>query len=181
MKEVSAGLILISCSGLLILLGLFRKKNNFIDLRSVCINHFKIFKNARMQYFTFYVLPLFMAIGISCIYTADITMYQNIVVAISIFVSMLLAMLSILASKDISKYSDAHQEKIKNVLRETNNTIVFCTFVSIVIIVVSLIMIAISSTEMQMLKKIVASGVYYLIQVLLLNILLVVKRMGKLI
>ncbi len=122
-----------------------------------------------------------MAIGISCIYIADVTMYQNIIVAVSIFVSMLLAMLSILTSKDYSKYNLEQQTKIKMVLKETNNAIVFCTFISILIIMTSLIMIALSTLESQILLRTMAMLVYYLLQVLLMNILLIVKRMSKLI
>lgn len=181
MNAYYIGIVLIICSGLLMLIGLFQSKNNFIDLRNVFVEHLKIFRNAKRQYLIFYFFPLIMAIGISCIYIADVTMYQNIIVAVSIFVSMLLAMLSILTSKDYSKYNLEQQTKIKMVLKETNNAIVFCTFISILIIMTSLIMIALSTLESQILLRTMAMLVYYLLQVLLMNILLIVKRMSKLI
>lgn len=181
MNAYYIGIVLIICSGLLMLIGLFQSKNNFIDLSNVFVEHLKIFRNARRQYLTFYLYPLIMAIGISCIYIADVTMYQNIIVAVSIFVSMLLAMLSILTSKDYSRHSLDQQAKIKVVLKETNNAIVFCTFISILIIIVSLILIALSTLESKLVLRIMAILVYYLLQVLLINILLIVKRMSKLI
>lgn len=104
MNAYYIGKVLIVCSGLLMLIGLFQSKNNFIDLRNVFVEHLKIFRNAKRQYLIFYFFPLIMAIGISCIYIADVTMYQNIIVAVSIFVSMLLAMLRILTSGIINEY-----------------------------------------------------------------------------
>lgn len=181
MRTFYIGIILILCSGVILILGLINKKNNFVGLWTVLKKHLKLFQNARFQYLLFYIVPLFMAIGISCIYIADCLMYQNIIVAVSIFVSMLLSMLSILTTKDYTKYTPEQQKKIKNVLDETNNAIVFCTFVSILIIIISLVMVAVSSSEEQILNRVVAAGIYYLIQVLLLNILLIVKRVGKLV
>ena len=163
----------------LISLGLFRGNSSFVELRKVFIEHMALFKNARYQYLVFYIYPLIMSIGISILYVAEKEMYKDITVVVSIFISMLLAILSIITTKDSSKY-ESNQQRIKAVIKETSNAIVFCTAISIFIICVSLIMTAIDFDKYQYLAKGVAVVIYYLLLVLLLNILLIVKRMGKL-
>ena len=113
-------------------------------------------------------------------YVAEKEMYKDITVVVSIFISMLLAILSIITTKDLSKYEPNQQQRIKAVIKETSNAIVFCTAISIFIICVFLIMTAIDFDKYQYLAKGVAVVIYYLLLVLLLNILLIVKRMGKL-
>ncbi len=180
MKESTIGLVLIVVSLFLISLGLFRKNSNFVDLRKVFKEHIGLFKNARYQYLIFYVYPLIMSIGISILYVAEKEFYKDITVAVSIFSSMLLAILSIITTKDLTKFEPNQQQRIKKVIKETNNAIVFCTAISIFIICVSLIMTAIDFCQYQYLARGVAIVIYYLLLVLLLNILLIVKRMGKL-
>lgn len=63
-----------------------------------------LFKNARYQYLVFYIYPLIMSIGISILYVAEKEMYKDITVVVSIFISMLLAILSIITTKDSLKY-----------------------------------------------------------------------------
>lgn len=175
MKESTLGLVLITISFFLISLGLFRRNSSFVELRKVFLEHMVLFKNARYQYLVFYVYPLIMSIGISILYVAEKERYK-----VSIFISMLLAILSIITTKDLSKYEPNQQQRIKAVIKETSNAIVFCTAISIFIICVSLIMTAIDFDKYQYLAKGVAVVIYYLLLVLLLNILLIVKRMGKL-
>lgn len=180
MKESAFGLGLIVISFILISVGLFKRNSNFVDLRNVFKEHMAIFKNARCQYFVFYLYPLFMSIGISILYVAENDMYKDIMVVVSIIISMLLAILSIITTKDLSKYSSNQAKRIKEVVKETSNAIVFCTTISIFIICIALIMTAIDSSKYQYLARGVAIVIYYLLLVLLLNILLIVKRMGKL-
>ncbi len=180
MKESTLGLVLMTISFFLISLGLFRRNSSFVELRKVFLEHMVLFKNARYQYLVFYVYPLIMSIGISILYVAEKEMYKDITVVVSIFISMLLAILSIITTKDLSKYEPNQQQRIKAVIKETSNAIVFCTAISIFIICVSLIMTAIDFDKYQYLAKGVAVVIYYLLLVLLLNILLIVKRMGKL-
>ena len=176
MKESTLGLVLMTISFFLISLGLFRRNSSFVELRKVFLEHMALFKNARYQYLVFYIYPLIMSIGISILYVAEKEMYKDITVVVSIFISML----SIITTKDLSKYESNQQQRIKAVIKETSNAIVFCTAISIFIICVSLIMTAIDFDKYQYLAKGVAVVIYYLLLVLLLNILLIVKRMGKL-
>ena len=181
MKEEYIGIILVVCAGLFMLLGMINKNNSFIDLNNVISSHLKLFKESKKQYLNFYLYPLIMSIGVAFLYCADGMMYQNIIVVVSIFVSMLLAILSILTTKDYSKHEGQQRERIKKVLKETNNAIVFCVFISILIIIISMIMLALDSAECDLVNKVISALVFYLMQVLMLNMLLIVKRMGKLI
>lgn len=175
------GIFLIVFSGIILLLGLFRKKNNYIDLRNVFLEHFKIFKHSRIQFILFYIITFIMAIGIALVCIADSNLYENIIVVMSIFVSMLMSMLSVIKSKNYSEFTEDQKTRIKLVIKETDNQVMYCTFLSIFIIMFSLIMIALSAFENCIFSLITSIIEYYLTEILLLNILLIVKRLGKLI
>lgn len=180
MKE-KIGIIFIVISGLMTILGLFSKRGNYIGLNKVIGEHLKLFRNSKKQYVVFYILPLIMSIGITCLYSASKDMYENLMVVVSIFISMLLAIMGIITAKDYSKYEGKQLKRIKEVLNETNNAIVFCVFICILILVVSLIMVIIETLCTEIINGIISAVLFYLVQVLLLNILLVVKRMSKLV
>ena len=116
MKESTLGLVLMTISFFLISLGLFRRNSSFVELRKVFLEHMALFKNARYQYLVFYIYPLIMSIGISILYVAEKEMYKDITVVVSIFISMLLAILSIITTKDLSKYESNQQQRIKAVI-----------------------------------------------------------------
>lgn len=181
MKEEYVGILLIVCAALFMIMGMMNKNNSFIDLNNIISNHLKLFEKSKKQYLNFYLYPLIMSIGVAFLYSADAMMYQNIIVVISIFISMLFAILSILITKDYSKYEGDKQERIKRVLKETNNAIVFCVFICIIIMIISMIMLALESMKCDLANKVISTIVFYLIQVLMLNMLLIIKRMGKLI
>lgn len=181
MGKTQIGIILIIISSIFIILGLFRKRNNFIDLQSVFVKHFSMFKTARIQFIVMYICTLIMAIGISLIYVADSTLYQNIIVVMSIFASMLMAMLSVIKSKDSTKYAEKEKKRVDSVMQETDNQVMYCTCICMFEIILSLIMIALSNLDIPDLLIAMSIITYYLIEVLALNILIVVKRLGKLI
>ena len=180
MGKTQMGIILIIISSVFILLGLFRKRNNFIDLNSVFVKHFSMFKTARIQFIVIYICTLILAIGISLVYVADGTLYQNIIVVMSIFASMLMAMLSVIKSKDLSKYNGDEKKRIDGVMKETDAQVMYCTCICMFEIIVSLIMIALSNLDIPTILTIMSVITYYLIEILTLNILIVVKRLGKL-
>lgn len=182
MDKEMIGLFLLIGSGLLLLIGLFRKSDNFIDLRTVLKRHFQLFADSKIQFALFYILPIVISTGMALIYVAPDTFYNNLLVAVSIFVSMLLAMMSVISSKNYDGYAEDTKRRIKNVIDETNNAIVFCTFISIVTIFLSLVAPAVIKMNQHQVVNIIISAIaYYMLIVLLLNILLIVKRLGKLV
>lgn len=180
MKVQYIGIFLITVSMLLIITTLFSKKDTFFDLRNIFTKHLALFKDSKRQYLTFYIYPLLLAVGISIFYVADTDFYEGINVILSIFVSMLLAIFSILVSKDYSDLEETKKSKIKKVLEETNNAIIFTICLCIFLMIVGLIMIAIKSL-CAIVSMTIATVTYYLFLIILLNILLIIKRLGKLV
>lgn len=171
------GILMILIPTLLLLCGMMRKNEGFFNLRKVFINHFLLFKRARLQYLNFYVFPLFIAIGIVNFFvpTEDYYSQQNVI--ISIFISSLLAILSIIDSK---KYEEERIEKIKIVLDETSNAIVFSVCLCVFLMIISLVMSIAQEMCMGVLRVIGAISIYFMI-VILMNMLLIIKRLEELI
>lgn len=65
------GIILSITSLLLIICILFKKKEPFFNFREIVKNHLHLFSNCKSQYFIFYVLPVFLSVGISLLFSAN--------------------------------------------------------------------------------------------------------------
>lgn len=143
------------CSACILLTGsLFKKNDSFFDLRKVFKQHFLLFKDAKMQYLTFYLYPMMLSVGIACFYIADVAFYENLNVIVSILISMLLAIYSILAGKDIEKYDKDRMTKIKAVIKETNNAITFSVVISVFLMILSLVIVALGDIQYYILSMI---------------------------
>lgn len=182
---------------LVILFGLFRKSNSFFNLGDVFKNHFALFKENRTQFATFYLLPLFFAIGLAFFYKVNIDFCENINIITSIILSMLFAICSIVGTKDYSTIlSDKDSEtifssdndetikkynKVKTVAQETFNAIVFTTLISLLLILICLAAIAVNVfTKCEFLLTTTSVIIYYFLGITLLNLLMIIKRMQKL-
>lgn len=180
------GFFLALMSLTVIICSLLRKNDSFFNVRDVIKKHLSIFLDCKSQYVIFYIMPLFFAVGLSLIYEADMNFYENISVIISILLSMLLAILSILATKDYILSGDEKRNKrIIEVVKETINAIFFVALLCILVLSIGLVMnIILSMTSVpfiNVIKYIIVSILYYLFVVILLNVLLIVKRISKII
>lgn len=163
---------------------LFRKKNSFFNLWEVVKNHLGMFHNCKSQYVIFYISPLLFAVGLAMVYEAGATFYTNLSVIVSVLLSMLLAILSILTGKDYSGIKDNNRrENIKNVTQETITAIVFDSMLCVFLLLYGLVMIVIDGVQFdaEVVKRILAGIAYYSFAVMLLNLLLIVKRMSRII
>ena len=178
------GLALVFLFVLINTLFLFRKNESFFNLQDVIKDHLGLFRNSKSQYVIFYISPLFFAVGLSMIYEAGETFYTNLSVIVSVLLSMLLAILSILTGKDYSSIEDDNQRKnIKRVTQETITAIVFDSMLCIFLLLYGLVMIVIDGVtfDAEVVKRIFAGIAYYSFAVMLLNLLLIVKRMSRII
>ena len=177
-----AGLISIALFLLVNVILLFKKHESFFNLRTVISDHLSLFRNCKIQYVIFYVNPAFFAIGLSLIYEAGEAFYTNLSVIISILVSMLFAILSILTGKDYSSVPDNNQRNnIQDVTQETITAIVFETLLCIFLLLYGLTMIVIhgSPFNVDIANRVFSGIAYYTFAVILLNLLLIVKRISR--
>jgi len=164
---------------LMIIKAFFKENDNFFDLRKVLKSHFSLFKNSQYQYIVFYVLPCIFSVGLALIYIADNVFYSELAVVISIIFSMLMASMSILIGKDCDIFEDRTQrEQIKIVIRETINAILFVSLLCILLLLMVLVSGIKIATSVSV-NFLFAAITYYLFIVLLLNLLLIIKRMAR--
>lgn len=180
------GLALVAFSLTLIIVSLFRKNEPFFNLRKVVKNHLSLFQNCPSQYIVFYGFPLLFSIGLSFVYPAGVAFYSELSIILGIFLTMLLAMMSILGSYDFSKVQDSNQKaKSILVLRQTINAIMFVVLICVFLLLFDLIIIVLSESSVPAvlcrLKPIVSGITYYLFFVAILNFLLIVKQMNSII
>lgn len=183
------GLIMLSLFVGLMVISFFKKHETFFNIREITKNHLSLFKNCQYQYITFYGFPLLFAIGLALIYEADAAFYSEISVVVGILLSMLFAILSILTGYDFSNVKDDNQKrKVKKVVAETINAIVFDSILCIFMMIYGLTVIVISgvdyswaSIDLTIVKMVVSGVAYYIFTVILLTLLLIVKHMSKII
>ena len=180
------GLLLVFISLAVMIFSLLRKEEPFFNLRDIIKAHKQLIRGSEIL---FCILPMCFAVGLSLLYTAGAQFYTEISVILGIFLSMLLASLSILSNYDFSTVKDASQrEKGKKVVRQTINAIMFDSLLCVFLLLYWLTIIVLSSGDfswipisMNIIKAIVSAIAYYLFSVILLNLLLIVKQMSKII
>ena len=180
------GLLLVFISLAVMIFSLLRKEEPFFNLRDIIKAHKQLIRGSEIL---FCILPMCFAVGLSLLYTAGAQFYTEISVILGIFLSMLLASLSILSNYDFSTVKDASQrEKGKKVVRQTINAIMFDSLLCVFLLLYGLTIIVLSSGDfswipisMNIIKAIVSAIAYYLFSVILLNLLLIVKQISKII
>ena len=180
------GLLLVFISLAVMIFSLLRKEEPFFNLRDIIKAHKQLIRGSEIL---FCILPMCFAVGLSLLYTAGAQFYTEISVILGIFLSMLLASLSILSNYDFSTVKDASQrEKGKKVVRQTINAIMFDSLLCVFLLLYGLTIIVLSSGDfswipisMNIIKAIVSAIAYYLFSVILLNLLQIVKQMSKII
>ncbi len=177
MSMVAGLLILVPC--LLIFHNLCDRNASFMNLNKVFKEHFGLFKKCKYQYVIFYVYPILVSVGICFYFTPKASFMEQFNVVVSILLSALLAIMSILISKDFSGLADDARNNAKAILCETNNAIIFDVSIGIMLIIVNLVLFTID-VENTLWAKVIAGISYYLFIVMLLTILLIIKRLSRL-
>jgi len=165
---------LLSVSGIVLLWSFTKKNNNFFDIRKVFVDQIKIFNDAKGQVFIFYGIPMLMAFGIAEYKLIEPDIIDNIVIVLSIFISMLFAVLSILTNLN---NDDEHYKKV---LKETFNTVVFECVLCIIELIVSVAILFIGGISTVWIKYLFSVVVYYLMFTVFLNVFIIIKRMKRL-
>jgi len=169
-----------------VITGSFLKKHEtFFNIHEVVKQHLSLFRKCKYQYVVFYGYPLLFAIGLALIYEANATFYSEVSVLIGILLSMLLAILSILTGFDFSVVENEFQKaKVKKVVSETINAIVFNAILCIFMMIYGLAIIVLGGVDFSWIPidlTIISGIAYYIFVVILLTLLLIVKHMSKII
>lgn len=183
------GIILSAISLMLIAVLLFKKEEPYFNFREILKNHFALFAKCKSQYWVFYFLPLLLSIGLSLLFTVNSNFFSHLGVVLSIILSMMLALLAILCDYDFSKFKDDTQRRnAETSVKQTINAILFCCIVGIALLLEGFIVIAMSGKtfnwipfDFSICKTIISVFSYYLLIVVLMNLLLIIKNISKII
>lgn len=177
LKIVTSPILLSIFSIAILIIYMLRSNSNFLNIRKVFKDYLSIFKDAKKHLFVFWGVPILLAIAV--VQVTDVTgkSAESVIVFLSILISAFFATLSIL----ISKQTDQSSELYKQVLKETASLVLLEIILCIVALVIS-IMLAIIDVVIPMIFLIILNFFdYYLIFVMLINLLILIKRMKALI
>lgn len=115
------GLLLVLISSVIMIFSLLRKEEPFFNLQDIIKAHKHLVRGSEIL---FCIIPLCFAVGLSLLYTAGAQFYTEISVILGIFLSMLLASLSIL-SNQFSAAATGTSESMKNISQDIiKNTLI---------------------------------------------------------
>lgn len=183
------GYILIIIAIIPVLFSFHNEHKSFFNIKTVIKDHLKIFKDCKSQYFIFYGSPFLLSFGLAFIYDAQDNFYDNLSVIISIILSMLFAVLAILTNYDFSGKSDNDQNqtttqgKVLKIVNETTDSIMFETMICVFLLIYGMIVVIVRDVmPLNVIVNKILTGIScFLFTVLLLDLLIVVKRMTKII
>lgn len=158
--------------GVILLLSFFPKHSNFLDIRSIFVQHFRIFKGNPLQLISVFIVPLFFAIGIIQIRCVDQEILNNLNIVLSILVAMFFSVLSILCAID----DRAKGNNYRQLLRETFTSTVFEIIVCLLLLLISFVDLFVGVFEVSAFLFVTSGIIYYLTIVAILNILVIIKR-----
>ncbi len=183
------GIACIVIALLLMFFSIFKKENTFFNAIQIVKEHFSLFNKSFRQILIFYIYPLLLAIGVTIVYDATDVLFDNFLIVLSIIISMLFSVLAIITNfnykNDNSNEDDKEQfdSRIVQVVRESCNSILYSCLLCVFLILYCTILIVLNDTSFYtgILGKILNGIAYYFFVVLILNLLLVIKRISKII
>lgn len=153
----------------------FNKKiSNFIDVRDIFVQYFKIFNGNLFQIIIIYIFPMFFSIWIVQKQLLTKEIIDDINLMVTVFTSMFFAIISILCSINLNSSNNNYKQSIK----ETFNSLLFEIVCCLVMLLVLFSAIAINVGS-DIVKYIGSGIVYYLFIIIIFNILIIIKRFKK--
>lgn len=157
-------------------------KNSFIDLKSIFIVYYSIFKNIKNS-IPFLIIPFILGLAFSLIYNLEIDLLYQFIVFIGIIIASLFSCSSIIISKSIKNKDEKIICRFKKVVKQTQSIIVVEIFFSILCLMFIIVKIAIYKLIKIYLwiNKGFDFLILSLILMIILNLFIVIKRLFKII
>lgn len=167
--------ILIIISAVCFIYIITSKNDNFINTKEIFKKHYSIFENAApLKVTIFRGLPLILAICILNIKTIDKDIINNLNIVLSIFIAMFFSMLSIIAGNKTTEKSDRYNQ----ILNQVINTLLYEITLCVILLLISFIQLFIGDFNTSFINSGVSLLVYYLLIEIVLNILILLKRLS---
>lgn len=171
MNHISFILFLIGIA--ILIISFLPKTGNFLDIRSVFKEHFHIFKKNLLQLISIFFVPILFSLATLRIRCIDAEILNNLNIVLSILIAMLFSILGMLCAF-VDKENNS--EKYHQLLKETFNSTIFEVILCLLLLLISFITLFIRKFQQTFYLQIVSGSIYYLAMVVVLNILVIVKR-----
>ena len=160
----NASIILFIVGTVVLIFSFSLKMSNFLDVRSIFLEHFSVFKGNPLQLVSIFIVPVLFSIGI----------LNNLNINLSILIAMFFSTLSILCA---FADKDNKNSKYKQLLKETFNATIFEALVCLLLLFISFVTLFIGEFKQSLYLQIISGSIYYLAIVAVLNILVIIKRL----
>lgn len=151
---------------------------NFLNIKRVFSDYYKIFSGAKTHLLIFWGVPILFSLALIQVALISGTISENILVFLSILIAAFFSMLSILVSQQ-ANINTSTQFKI--VLKESASLVLLEIILCIFALIITLAASILGSTIDDWLSIAISFADYYVIFVMLLNTLILIKRIKALI
>lgn len=159
--------------GIIVLLFSFSFKiNNFLNIKSIFVEHFKIFNGNYLQLLSIYLTPIFISLKIAMGHQVSKDTLESVNLIITVLTSMFFAIISILCAVDFKQKKD----KYKKLVEATFNSTLFEIICCLILLLISFIVIFRNNYESTWFLIMLSTLIYYFLIVIILNVFLILKR-----
>lgn len=167
------------CTAIIILSAyVLRAGTNFLKINRVFKDYYKVFSEAKSHLLIFWGVPILFALALIQVSVVSDSKAENILVFLSILITAFFSMLSILVSQQGNQNNSFD---FKNVLKESATIVLVEILLCIFALIITLAALILSSHIQKWLTIVISFADYYVIFVMLLNALILIKRIKALI
>lgn len=141
---------------LLLVIGLFQRNSNFLDVNKIIKEHVSIFKGNIVQGLSIFLAPAIISLSISLCQTITDDIINSVVVILSIFGALFFAELSILCSLP----QTGKNERYIKLLRETFNSVLFEILVSTIVLIIAVVYMFFNGHTNIIIERVVSFLIY---------------------
>lgn len=165
--------ILFVAGTIILIFSISIKISNFLDVRTIVLEHFSVFKGNPLQFVSIFIVPILFSVGIVRIRCVDREILNNLNIVLSILIAMFFSTLSILCAFKDENHNNSMYKKL---LKETFNATIFEALICLLLLFFSFVTLFVGEFEQSLYLQVVSGSIYYLAIVAVLNILVIIKR-----
>lgn len=177
-KSLSSPTTLFCIALIILTIYVLRTNTNFLDIKRVFSDYYKVFEAAKSHLIIFWGVPALLAFASIQVALISDSISENILVFLSILIAAFFSMLSILVSQQENSNSST---QFKTVLKESASIVLLEIILCIFALIITLAALIIGYNIKDWLKIAISFADYYVIFVMLLNTLILIKRIKALI
>lgn len=178
LRTVISPIVLFLCSILIIVIYALRANTNFLNVKKIFTDYTRIFCSAKSHLLFFWGVPALMALALVQVTSISSTLAENLLVFLSILIAAFFSMLSILVTQ---QGNNSSKTEYKTVLIESATIVLLEVILCISALILILAILLCENYFPFWLLFSFSMLEYYLIFVMLFNILVLVKRIKALI